>query len=55
MREDPLRVGSQGQASNSCTILREKFRWRTHEKGIAEKCLNLEKHQDADGFSAKRH
>ena len=27
--------------------------WRTHEKESAEKCLNLEKHQNAEGFPIK--
>jgi len=36
-------------------MLREKFKWRTHENESAEKYLNLEKLQDADGFSVKRY
>jgi len=35
-------------------MLREKFKRRTHGNESAEKYLNLEKHQDADGFSVKR-
>jgi hypothetical protein len=31
------------------------FKWRTHENESAEKYLNLERHQDADGFSGKRY
>jgi hypothetical protein len=36
-------------------MLREKFKWRTHEKESAEKYLNLEKNQDTGGFSVKRY
>jgi hypothetical protein len=35
-------------------MLRGKFKWRTHDDERAEKYLNLEKHQDAEGFSVKR-
>jgi hypothetical protein len=35
-------------------MLRIKLMWRTNEDERAEKYLNLEKHQDADGFSVKR-
>jgi hypothetical protein len=35
-------------------MLREKLMWRTHEDESAERYLNLEKHQDAGGFSVKR-
>ena len=34
-------------------MLREKFELRTNEKEICEKYLNLEKHQNADGFPLK--
>jgi hypothetical protein len=36
-------------------MLRGKFNWRAHEKGRTEKVMNLEKHQNADGFSGKRN
>jgi hypothetical protein len=36
-------------------MLREKFNGRTHENESAENYLNLEKHQDVDGFSVKRY
>jgi hypothetical protein len=33
-----------GNVETSCTMLGEKFKWRTQENGSAEKYLNLEKH-----------
>jgi len=35
-------------------MLREKFKWRTQENESAEKYLNLEEHQYADGSSVER-
>jgi hypothetical protein len=42
-----------GNVGTSCPDVGTKFKWRTHENESAEKYLNLEKHQDADGFPLK--
>jgi hypothetical protein len=54
MREDPLRVACRNRLqTNSCPDVKGEIQWEDHEKGSAEKCLNLEKHQNPDGFFAK--
>jgi hypothetical protein len=44
-----------GKVVTRCPDVKGEIQLEGHEKGSAEKYLNLEKHQNADGFSGKRN